>query len=907
VATGKDPVALTLHRAAVLFSSGTGGMVSILKEADANLSKRLHGIVKKKGTDATFTEAQAHLFRKQIQLVTEYLEKRLVGHTHEQAMLAVAKGVASTTRLAKKLEQKFTGIARPLAIDSVAMQDAITRGAGASLLRQHVSSVSRYGKGMIADFERVMRVAALEGLSQHQVVSRLVAAGELGGINAKSLHAKEPRSFPEPTSYLRRRYWAERILRTETSYAYNSAGLATIQAAQVNDFPDMQKKILATFDPRTAPDSVAVHGQIRKVSEMFVDGAGRHYLHPPARPNDREAVIPWRPAWKETTTTEQASIEEQIKAQEALFTEEKKKEAKAKAKAKRAAEKAAKAKAAADAKEASLKAAKEAAEKAEAEAKAKAVLERAQKAAEFKAKMEARAAAKAAAAQLAAQRAAAQAAAAEARKRELEALANSRVPEPDAEGFTALGDLEQIGGQLGSNPGALYKDRRGTQWYVKPTDNEDRARDEVLSAKLYEAAGINVPDVRLIRMGDKLAVASKFDQGAKKLDGSFNQKDAFDGFGADAWLANWDVVGKGGSNLMIGSDGRLLRLDTGGALRFRAQGAIKPGWEKGAAGAGSNVTELTTMRAGSYDAAQLYGQASSEQIIAALKRVEKVSSYKVREAVETYGPRKPEEQKEMLTRLLDRKTKIREHRKELEAALKAQAEALANPQLHLQRARDAASKLKHPDMAGVKAIVGALPVEKLQQKPWNEKAADARAEKLRVVGTTTKVGTLGALRSFTGSGYPSIRSSERMGAPNSSSDSIHSLLQSAEAEPANELLYRGIQSDPAAVAELLKRDVIKLGVDWGDGTTSTSKTLSTALSFGGAAGQANGDVWSMISHGRVSVLMRIKNARGAYIGPISAMGHEKEVLQPRDAEFRVTNVFRGMNDSTLIVDLEGLP
>lgn len=310
MADANETVEATLERANRLFSSGLGGTLGILAEADANLSKRLHAITAKPGApDLKFSHAQAMAYRQQIQLTTEYLQKRLLGHTHAQAKKAVSAGVKDTTKLLKVLEHNYTGVGKPLQLESQQHQDALLKGTAASLLRQHQSSVDRYGLAMIQDFERVLRVGALEGLTTHQVISRLVWAGELGGVNAQALHAKEPSYFPKPSGYVARRYWAERIVRTETAYAYNAANTATVHAAKVVDFPDMQKKILAHFDQRTAPDSIAVHGQVRPVDGLFTDGAGRNYKHPPARPNDRETVIPWRPHWPALPATTPAPPE----------------------------------------------------------------------------------------------------------------------------------------------------------------------------------------------------------------------------------------------------------------------------------------------------------------------------------------------------------------------------------------------------------------------------------------------------------------------------------------------------------------------------------------------------------------------------------------------------------------------
>jgi chemotaxis protein histidine kinase CheA len=300
----------TLERAGKIFTE-VGTLPGLLSAADKLLSEKLQGVLAKAGgPTAKFSEATALLTQKQIRLVQDYVGKRLLGLTHEESKKAIKVGVKDTAKLAKNLEKRFAGITKPLQLEEQAWQDHTIRGTGASLLRKHQSSVDRYGKRMIADFERQIRLGFLTGMSNEELVSRLVETGKAGKVTAKGLHKQKPGSFPEPTSYVKRRYWAERIVRTEKAYAYNAASLRSIQVLKQTDFPDMQKKILAHFDNRTAPDSVAVHGQVRPVDGLFRDGAGREYLHPPGRPNDRETVVPWRPHWEDTPATKSSDATE---------------------------------------------------------------------------------------------------------------------------------------------------------------------------------------------------------------------------------------------------------------------------------------------------------------------------------------------------------------------------------------------------------------------------------------------------------------------------------------------------------------------------------------------------------------------------------------------------------------------
>jgi hypothetical protein len=45
-----------------------------------------------------------------------------------------------------------------------------------------------------------------------------------------------------------------------------------------------------------------------------------------------------------------------------------------------------------------------------------------------------------------------------------------------------------------------------------------------------------------------------------------------DAFAVDAWLANWDVAGLNYDNTVL-VQGRAVRIDVGGSLRYRASAA----------------------------------------------------------------------------------------------------------------------------------------------------------------------------------------------------------------------------------------------------------------------------------------------------------------------------------------------
>ena len=204
-----------------------------------------------------------------------------------------------------------------------------------------------------------------------------------------------------------------------------------------------------------------------------------------------------------------------------------------------------------------------------------------------------------------------------------------------------MDDLEQVGGQGGSNTGGLFNNVvTGEQFYIKAPQSAVHAKVEVLSAKLYERAGVKVPQITPIKLkgsignsnvDGQLGVASKIESVddltvAKMAD----MQDAADGFAADAWLANWDVIGNGAAkelNLKALADGTALRIDTGGTLFLRAQGGRKA--------FGDVVDELDTLRDPrmNANASEVFGQLTDEQIAIGVQRIVAIDDASIRRMV----------------------------------------------------------------------------------------------------------------------------------------------------------------------------------------------------------------------------------------------------------------------------------
>ena len=147
------------------------------------------------------------------------------------------------------------------------------------------------------------------------------------------------------------------------------------------------------------------------------------------------------------------------------------------------------------------------------------------------------------------------------------------------------------------------------------------------------AAGIKVPEQRtVVSKGGRRYKLADFAEGERLADWwrakgrTEAEREALRaklraGLDVDAMLGNWDVIGMGGDNILVDKDGEPWRIDNGGALGFRAQGARKADadWKDGW------PNELFTI-AGSANNAPYVGGTSSLTLIrqAAARDWEKV-------------------------------------------------------------------------------------------------------------------------------------------------------------------------------------------------------------------------------------------------------------------------------------------
>ncbi|HWQ09024.1 MAG TPA: hypothetical protein VN436_07955, partial [Holophaga sp.] len=232
------------------------------------------------------------------------------------------------------------------------------------------------------------------------------------------------------------------------------------------------------------------------------------------------------------------------------------------------------------------------------------------------------------------------------------AMAAGAGPKPKSVGEVMDG-WKKVGHQSGSNPGGLYQDTSGKKWYVKFPKSVDHAKNELLASKLYGLAGIETPELKLVNDDGNVGIASAFTEGLQTDKEALQEgaaEGAREGFGTDAWLANWDSVGLVYDNMLLDQDGKAVRIDPGGSLLYRAQGS-----PKGAA-FGNTVTEIDSLRDPKVNAqaASVFGNMTEADLKASVAPVLAIPQESIRKTVMECGPGGEKEREALADKLIAR-------------------------------------------------------------------------------------------------------------------------------------------------------------------------------------------------------------------------------------------------------------
>lgn len=194
-------------------------------------------------------------------------------------------------------------------------------------------------------------------------------------------------------------------------------------------------------------------------------------------------------------------------------------------------------------------------------------------------------------------------------------------PDPKVPGKTGAANDEKVfkfvkalGGFSGMNA-SLVVDGKGNKFVRKEAtgDKIEHMQEEMLADLLYAKIGTGRKFIMEEKNG-KLYKYSPFIENAQPLmnvKGEAREaayKELQKGFAMDVLMANWDVLGQGLDNVLVGDDGSVHRIDNGGSLRFTAQGH-----KKGAGGKdpySKEVKEIYSMRAPNNGAGRAYASMS---------------------------------------------------------------------------------------------------------------------------------------------------------------------------------------------------------------------------------------------------------------------------------------------------------
>jgi len=183
----------------------------------------------------------------------------------------------------------------------------------------------------------------------------------------------------------------------------------------------------------------------------------------------------------------------------------------------------------------------------------------------------------------------------------------------------SLDDLETVRPLGGSTGAQLVKDKEtGKLFVMKGGASEAHIAEEAVANDAYRALGVKVPKHKLIRDEFGVTQLTEFIEGRSlyevmddPAEFAHVKEQLQQHFAADALLGNWDVAGSAFDNVLVGTDGVVYRVDNGGSLRFRAQGALK------GKAFGPDVTELDSLRdpAVNMNSARIFGDLSDEAIL----------------------------------------------------------------------------------------------------------------------------------------------------------------------------------------------------------------------------------------------------------------------------------------------------
>ncbi len=276
-------------------------LTPVLVEAKRELARDLaRWLDQAPSGDARFTAQRYRQALVAIESALDVIGKRLPVEL-EGALLAQGDAAAalSVTHLRREIllfSAHFGVAVRPVSFDTAAI---LAKGRRL-LIPRYRTSAARYVDNIRDDIKRQLAIGRARNETFDELTLRLQRHGGPRGVVALRGVVGEPRAVVENIAEgLFRRYWhwAERIVRTEGLNAYNVHHLNGLITANRED-PGYTKRWDASIDGRTCKICRDLDGTVLELGDRF--DVGREddaRLVPPAHPNCRCALTPWRKEW----------------------------------------------------------------------------------------------------------------------------------------------------------------------------------------------------------------------------------------------------------------------------------------------------------------------------------------------------------------------------------------------------------------------------------------------------------------------------------------------------------------------------------------------------------------------------------------------------------------------------------
>lgn len=284
-------MALRAHRATLdrlLDRRSAKQLQKFYDTVQAELAAKLRRAVRA-GRKDTMTVLQMRQLLAQVKDGQKQIVKSLASNMAPISLEAQVEGIRQTAKTLATLEKKFTGATLVLPLEEAGTFMGLVDQRTPSLVRANAASFARYGADLTGKIEKALALSLASGETPDGAIDRIESVAN--------------------TEWWR----AERIVRTEMAYAFNTAHVDSVAEA-AKDLPDLYNRWTeyindATgqpLDDRVAPDSMVLHGQIALPGHSFVmppDARvsaklwGKTYMCGPNRPNDRSVMLPWRSHW----------------------------------------------------------------------------------------------------------------------------------------------------------------------------------------------------------------------------------------------------------------------------------------------------------------------------------------------------------------------------------------------------------------------------------------------------------------------------------------------------------------------------------------------------------------------------------------------------------------------------------